>query len=120
MYHQHLLLKLRKPIWKYTLNKYHVHWLSSFKYLKLSISIKIHVTTWKIVYIYEGCSKNTRTDAAIFFHRLSNRAGITAHNTATYMQLIGYNILDVSRLRALQLSSRQRYIVQTGPFYIAF
>ena len=25
-----MLLKLRKPIFKYTLNKYHVHWLSSF------------------------------------------------------------------------------------------
>ena len=39
MYQQHLLLKLRKPILKYTLNKYHVHWLSSFKNLKLPISI---------------------------------------------------------------------------------
>ena len=29
MYQQHILLKLRKPILKYTLNKYHVHWLSS-------------------------------------------------------------------------------------------
>ena len=28
----------------YTLNRYHVHWLSSFKYLKLPISIKIPVT----------------------------------------------------------------------------
>ena len=55
-----------------------------------------------------------------FLHRLTNRAGFTAHNTATYMQLIGYNMLDVSRLRALQLSSRQRYIAQTGPFYVAF
>ena len=55
-----------------------------------------------------------------FLHRLSNRAGIIAHNTATYMQLIHYNMLDVSRLRALQLSSRQRYIAQTGPFYVAF
>ena len=36
---QHMLLKLRKPILKYTLNKYHVHWLSSFKHLKLPISI---------------------------------------------------------------------------------
>ena len=25
MYQQHMLLKLRKPILKYTLNKYHVH-----------------------------------------------------------------------------------------------
>ena len=44
-----------------------------------------------------------------FLHWLSNRVGITAH-TVTYMQLIGYNMLGVSRLRALQLSSRQRYI----------
>ena len=48
MYQQHMLLKLRKPILKYTDNKYHVHWLSSFKHLKLLISIKIQVT---IVYI---------------------------------------------------------------------
>ena len=44
MYQQHMLLKLRKPILKYTLNKYHVHWLSSFKHLNLPISIKIPVT----------------------------------------------------------------------------
>ena len=55
-----------------------------------------------------------------FLHRLSNRARITAHNTAIYMQLIGYNMLDVSNLCALQLSSRQRYVAQTGPFYVAF
>ena len=36
------------------------------------------------------------------------------------MQLIGYNMLGVSRLRALQLSSRQHYIAQTGPFDVAF
>ena len=52
--------------------------------------------------------------------RLSNIAGITANNTATYMQLISYNMFDVSRLRALQLLSRQHYIAQTGPFYVAF
>ena len=54
MYQQHMLLKLKKPILKYTLKKYHVHWLSTFKHLKLSISIKIPVTrkyTWQIVYI---------------------------------------------------------------------
>ena len=51
---------------------------------------------------------------------LINRAGITAHNTATHMQLIGYNMFDAIRLRALQLSSRQCYIVRTGPFYVAF
>ena len=41
MYQQHMLLKLKKPILKYTLNKYHVHWLSCFKHLKLPISIKM-------------------------------------------------------------------------------
>ena len=41
MYEQRMLLKLRKPILKYTLNNYHVHWLSSFKHLKLPISIKM-------------------------------------------------------------------------------
>ena len=49
---QHMLLKLRKPILKYTLNKYHVHWLSYFKHLKLPISIKIPGTTWQIVYLH--------------------------------------------------------------------
>ena len=43
MYQQHMLLKLRKPILKYTLNKCHIHWLSSFKHLKLPISIEIPV-----------------------------------------------------------------------------
>ena len=47
-----MLLKLRKPILKYTLNKYHVHWLSSFKHLKLPISIEIPVTIWQSVNIY--------------------------------------------------------------------
>ena len=47
------VLKLNKHFFlKYTLNKYHVHWLSSFKYVKLPISIKIPVTIWQIVYIY--------------------------------------------------------------------
>ena len=49
---QNMLLKLRKPILKYTLNKYHFHWFSSFKHLKLPISIKIPVTIWQIVNIY--------------------------------------------------------------------
>ena len=31
------------------------------------------------------------------------------------MQLIGYKMLDVSRIHALQ-----HYIAQTGPFYVAF
>ena len=37
---------IRKPNLKYTLNKYHVHWLSSFNHLKLSISIEIPVTIY--------------------------------------------------------------------------
>ena len=52
MYQKHLLLKLRKPNLKYTLNKYDAHWLSSFKHLKLPISIKIPITIWQMVYIY--------------------------------------------------------------------
>ena len=47
-----MLLKLRKPILKYTQDKNHVNWLSSFKHLKLPISIKIPATLWQIVYIY--------------------------------------------------------------------
>ena len=46
----------------------------------------------------------------LFLHRLISRAGITANNTATHMQLIGYNMLNVRRLRALQLPSRQRSV----------
>ena len=70
--------------------------------------------------------KSTRGDQKVrgkwlpFLDRLINRARITAHNTATHMQLISYNMLGVSRLRALQWSSRQRYITRTGPFYVAF
>ena len=44
--HWNMLLKLRKPILKYTQNKYHVHWLSSLKHLDLPISIKIPVTIY--------------------------------------------------------------------------
>ena len=54
-------------------------------------------------------------------HQLYKYTGITVHNNATHMQFIGwYNMLDVSRLRALQLSSRQRYIARTGRFYVVF
>ena len=51
MYQQHMLLKLRKLILKFTLYKYHVHWLSSFQHPKLPINIKIPVTIWQIVYM---------------------------------------------------------------------
>ena len=72
------------------------------------------------------CKVSTRGDQKVrgkylpFLHRLINRAGITAHNTATHRQLMGYNMLGFSRLRALWLSSRQRYIARIGPFYVAF
>ena len=49
-----MLLKLRKPILKYTLNKYHIHWFSSFKHLKLPISIKIPVT----IYLHDSYITN--------------------------------------------------------------
>ena len=42
------------------------------------------------------------------------------HDTATHMQLIGYNMLGVSHPRALQLSSRQRYKAQSSPYYVKF
>ena len=69
--------------------------------------------------MYEGWSESSRKKLP-FLHRLIHRAGITVHNTATHMQFIGYNMLDVSRLRALKLSSRQRYIARTCPFYVVF
>ena len=71
-------------------------------------------------YVIRGVIKKARGKYLPFLYRLINRAGMAAHNTATHMQLIGYNMLDVSCLRALQLSSRQRYIARTGPFYVAF
>ena len=46
MFQQHMLLKLSKSILKYPLNKYHVHWFSSLKHLKLIINIKIPVTNF--------------------------------------------------------------------------
>ena len=73
-----------------------------------------------------SCFPCTRGDQKVcgkklpFLHRLINRAGITAHNTAKHMQFIGYSMRDVRRLRVLLLSSRQRYIAQSGPFYVAF
>ena len=57
---------------------------------------------------YTGGDQKVRGKKLPFLHPLLNRAGITAHNTMTHMKLIGYNMLDVSRL--LQLSPRQRYI----------
>ena len=40
MYEQHMILKLRKPILKYTLNKYHVHWLSFLNILNCQSVLK--------------------------------------------------------------------------------
>ena len=71
-----------------------------------------------MVIVYEGWTENSRKIVAI--STSFDWARITAHNTAAHMQLIGYNMLDVSHLRALQLSSRQQYIARTGPFYVAF
>ena len=45
-----------------------------------------------------------------FLHLLTNRAEKLAHTTATHMQLICHSMNYVSRLRPLQLSSRQCYI----------
>ena len=47
MYQHHMLLNLRKPILKYTLNKYHVNWLSSFKHLNCQSVLKLSVTIWQ-------------------------------------------------------------------------
>ena len=57
-----LLLKLRKRILKYTLNKYHIYiGFASFKHLQLPFSTKIPVTIWQIVYIYTAISpKNSK------------------------------------------------------------
>ena len=76
----------------------------------------IPMCTYKI----RGVIRKFAENSCHLLHRLINRAGITAHNTATHMQLIAYNMLGVSRLCALQRSSRQRYIARTGPFYVAF
>ena len=54
MYQQYMLLKLRKPILKYTLSKYHVHWISSFKHLKISIKIPVTIFMANCLYLHEG------------------------------------------------------------------
>ena len=77
MYQQHMLLKLRKPILKYTLNKYHVHWLSSFKHLKLPISIKIPVTIWQILNIYmTAISPNLISSTMLFLSWLLHGSNV--------------------------------------------
>ena len=47
MYQQHVT-EIKETFFE----KYTKHWLSSFKHLKLPISIKIPVTIWQIVNIY--------------------------------------------------------------------
>ena len=91
------------------------------------MEFKLHDVTSKFyqtesikVYFSTRGDQKVRGKKLPFLHRLINIARITAHNTATHMQLIRYNMLDVSRLHALHLSSRQHYIAQTGPFYVAF
>ena len=44
--------EIKEHILKHTLNRYHDHWLSSGKHIKLLTSIKIPVTIWQIVYTY--------------------------------------------------------------------
>ena len=46
-----LLSQLTKPILKYTLNKYHVHWLFSFKHLKLFIYLRNKETQQSFLFI---------------------------------------------------------------------
>ena len=53
------------------------------------------------------CDQKVHGKLLSFLHCLIDIAGITAHNTATHMQLIGYNMLDVSRLVASQLLAKQ-------------
>ena len=69
------------------------------------------------LHLYTRGDQKVRGKKLPFLHSLIDRAGITAHNTATHMHLIGYNMFDVSRLLALQMSSRQRFLARTGPFY---
>ena len=52
MYQQHMLLKLRKPIFKKTLTDIMSIGFASFKHLKLPVSTKIPVTIWQIVYSF--------------------------------------------------------------------
>ena len=66
-----------------------------------------HVLPENLKYRHTRGDQKVRRKLFAFLHPLINRVGITAHNTATHMQLIGYNMLNVNRLRALQLSSRQ-------------
>ena len=72
------------------------------------------------IYTHTRGDQKVRGKQLPFLHRLVNKAGITSHNTATHMQLISYNMLNVNPLRALQRSSRQRYVARTGPSYVAF
>ena len=57
-----MLLKLKKPILKYTLNEYHVLWRSSFKHLNLPISIEIIPVTFMVNCLYLHDSFITKFD----------------------------------------------------------
>ena len=57
MYQQHLLLKLRKPILKYTLNKYNVHWLSS-----ICLSVLEYLSLYMANFLYLHDSYITKFD----------------------------------------------------------
>ena len=65
-----------------------------------------------VIVRWYSCFHTTRGDPEIrgkrsaFLHRLANRAENLTHTTATHMQLICHSMNYVTRLRALQLSSR--------------
>ena len=62
------------------------------------------------VLVYTRDDPEIRGKRSPFLHLLTNRAEDLEYTTATHMQLICHSMNYVSRLRALQLSSRQRYI----------
>ena len=48
MYQQHIhVTEIKETYFEINTKQEHVHWLSSFKHLKLPISIKIPVTIWQ-------------------------------------------------------------------------
>ena len=49
MYQQHMLRKLRKPILKYTLNKYYANWLSSFK---AALSVTFDLLILELMFLF--------------------------------------------------------------------
>ena len=104
MYQQHMLLKLRKPILKYTQNKYHAHWLSSFKYLKLPISNKIPVTIWQIVYILKH-KRNATVFNPLFLPHGSYEANFLIIPPANFV-CGGYTVFTLSVRACVRVSVR--------------